>query len=161
MGRANQLCEAFSIAGSDKMTMVEMLSKYLADLYVMYTKTLGFHWNVTGPRFHDLHKDFGAQYEALEEMIDPVAERVRALEGFPPGSLQGMLNLATVEEATTEVPSANMMIETVARDFQFLADSAREINRMATEINDEATIDLVGGQVEVHEKFAWMMKSSL
>ena len=56
------------------------LSKLLADTYTLYVKTQGFHWNVTGPRFHDLHKLFEEQYNELADANDEIAERIRAHE---------------------------------------------------------------------------------
>jgi hypothetical protein len=53
-------------------------SARLADEYVLYTKTRNYHWNVVGPQFNDLHKFFEAQYEELDDVVDEVAERMRA-----------------------------------------------------------------------------------
>ncbi|HJT06289.1 MAG TPA: DNA starvation/stationary phase protection protein, partial [Stellaceae bacterium] len=60
------------------------LSKLLADTYTLYLKTQGFHWNVVGPRFHDLHKLFEEQYNELAAANDEIAERIRALGAKAP-----------------------------------------------------------------------------
>src|SRR6266508_3155951 len=67
---------------------VAILNTLLADEYLLYTKTRNYHWNVVGPQFNDLHKFFEAQYEALDDVIDEVAERVRALGGRASGTLE-------------------------------------------------------------------------
>ena len=64
-----------------KVGVVEILNTLLSDEYVLYTKTRNYHWNVVGPRFNDLHKFFEAQYETLNEIVDAVAERTRAVGG--------------------------------------------------------------------------------
>src|SRR5918995_1193059 len=67
--------------------LVETLNMRLCDEYVLYTKTRKYHWNVIGPRFHQLHEFFKEQYEALDEMVDEIAERARHLGGKSLGTL--------------------------------------------------------------------------
>src|SRR5882724_7011621 len=76
------------ITDDNRQRVVAILNTLLADEYLLYTKTRNFHWNVTGPQFNDLHKFFEAQYEALDDVIDEVAERVRALGGRAAGTLE-------------------------------------------------------------------------
>ena len=81
--------------------VVKILNRLLSDEYVLYTKTRGYHWNVKGMRFNDLHKFFEAQYTELEVVIDDVAERARSVGGYSNGSLAEMLKDSTLEEDTT------------------------------------------------------------
>ena len=74
------------------------LSRLLADSYTLYLKTQGFHWNVTGPRFYDLHKLFEEQYGALAEANDEIAERIRALGVAAPASYSAFARLAGIQE---------------------------------------------------------------
>jgi starvation-inducible DNA-binding protein len=67
------------IPGRNREAVVRQLNDLLSDEYVLYTKTRNYHWNVVGPQFNDLHKLFEAQYEALNDIVDEVAERVRTL----------------------------------------------------------------------------------
>ena len=85
-----------NIALSDRSRngVVALLKPLLADAYVLYTKTRKFHWNVTGPHFTELHKLFEAQYDALAEEIDEIAERIRSLGSLAPGSLAEFGKLA-------------------------------------------------------------------
>ena len=66
--------------------VVEQLSDLLALSYTLYLKTQNFHWNVTGPMFTTLHELFMTQYTELAAAIDEIAERIRALGAFAPGS---------------------------------------------------------------------------
>jgi len=79
------------ISESDRKAVADELAKLLADEYVLYTKTRNAHWNVTGIDFYDKHKFFESQFEALDELIDSVAERIRTLGHHPPGSLTSFL----------------------------------------------------------------------
>src|SRR5918911_382345 len=78
--------------------IVETLNMRLCDEYVLYTKTRKYHWNVIGPRFHQLHEFFKEQYEILDEMADDVAERARQLGGKSLGTLDEFMRLSTIEE---------------------------------------------------------------
>src|SRR5919108_1621840 len=78
--------------------VVAILNALLADEYVLYTKTRNYHWNVVGPRFNDLHKFFEAQYSALNDIVDDVAERARALGGRSLGTLAEFSQHARLKE---------------------------------------------------------------
>jgi starvation-inducible DNA-binding protein len=74
------------IAPQNRQTIAKELSKLLADTYSLYLKTHSFHWNVTGPQFNSLHAMFETQYNELWLAADEVAERIRTLDVFAPGS---------------------------------------------------------------------------
>ena len=68
-----------ALGDEQRQGVVEILGRLLADEYLLYTKTRNYHWNVVGLQFHDLHKLFEAQYEELDDYVDDVAERIRAV----------------------------------------------------------------------------------
>ena len=74
---------SIGISESNRDSIVKILNAVLADEYVLYTKTRNYHWNVVGPQFNDLHKFFEGQYEALNEVVDDVAERARSWAARP------------------------------------------------------------------------------
>ena len=74
------------ISAKDRAAIAGGLSRLLADTYVLYLKTHGFHWNVEGPMFQTLHQMFMVQYTETWNAIDPIAERIRALGHYAPGS---------------------------------------------------------------------------
>ena len=76
------------IRDGERQAVVSILNTLLADEYLLYTKTRNYHWNVTGPQFNDLHKFFETQYEALDDIVDEVAERARSLGGRAAGTLE-------------------------------------------------------------------------
>ncbi|MEL6275871.1 MAG: ferritin-like domain-containing protein, partial [Bacteroidota bacterium] len=82
-----------------RSTIASELSKLVADEYILYTKTRNAHWNVVGPDFSTMHAFFESQYDQLNEIIDEVAERVRALGYRSPGSLQEFLDLTQLSES--------------------------------------------------------------
>src|SRR5690606_26836940 len=102
-----------------------ILNALLADEYVLYTKTRNFHWNVTGANFHELHAFFQAQYEELDEIIDQVAERVRALGERPASTLREFLKISRLTESDDRLNSHEMLQELLA-DHESLIRQMRE-----------------------------------
>lgn len=136
------------------------LSKLLADTYTLLGKTHGFHWNVEGPTFHSLHEMFQEQYENLQEAVDEIAERVRALGYFPPGSLSQFLKHTGIEDEHG-TPDARAMVEQLARDNEEINRTAREIVQICHEADDTVTEDLLNKRMGDHEKTAWMLRATL
>jgi len=144
----------------DKKAVVKALEGLLADSYTLYLKTHSYHWNVTGPMFTTFHTLFEAQYTELALAVDEIAERIRALGSFSPGSYTQFMKLATVKE-DTGVPSATEMVRNLVSDYETVVKSARKVIRAAEAAGDDATIDLGVRRIDVHEKGAWMLRSHL
>lgn len=134
------------------------VSSILADTYTLYLKTQNYHWNVTGPRFPQLHEMFEKQYTEMAIAVDEIAERIRALGFKSPGSLEDFLKLTSLTEDKGHT-EADEMIKKLVHDHTIIAEKSREVIRMADESNDEATADLLASRIKVHEKTAWMLKS--
>ncbi len=148
------------ISEAAKQTIVEGLSRLLADTYTLYLKTHNFHWNVTGPRFRSLHMMFEEQYTELATAVDKIAERIRTLGSPAPGTYNEYASLSSIEE-TQGVPDAETMIRLLAEGNEAVVRTARSISPIAAEADDEVTVDLLVERMEIHEKAAWMLRSSL
>src|SRR3546814_2457181 len=98
------------IAEKDRKKIVEGLSRLLADTYTLYLKTHNYHWNVEGPMFQTLHTMFELQYTELALAVDLIAERIRALGHYAPGSYAQYAKLSSLSEETG-VPGAQDMIK--------------------------------------------------
>lgn len=136
------------------------LARMLADTYTLYLKTHNFHWNVTGPQFNTLHAMFMTQYSEIWAAVDEIAERLRALGAFAPGSYSAFAELATVREAKG-VPSAEAMVAELAADQATVVRTARAVLAVAEAANDQPTVDLMTQRMQVHEKYAWMLRAML
>jgi hypothetical protein len=90
MSNQNSMLQKIDIGinDADRQAIADGLAKLLADTYTLYLTTHNFHWNVTGPMFNTLHVMFMAQYTELWNAVDPIAERIRSLGHFAPGSYQ-------------------------------------------------------------------------
>lgn len=148
------------ISETDRKNIVEGLEKLLADSYMLYLKTLYFHWNVTGPRFQPLHDVFEEQYQELSLAVDEVAERIRSL-GYPaPGTFQQFNRLTSIKEDSV-VPDTDTMILLLVEGHETVIRTARQAAVVANSADDVSTVDLLTKRMEVHEKTAWMLRSFL
>ena len=139
--------------------MTEGLAKLLADTYTLYLKTQNFHWNVTGPLFHSLHKMFEEEYVELAAAVDEIAERIRALGAITPGSFAEFLKLTSIKEETT-TPNAADMVKKLLADHEIVIAHLQSLMPVAQNLGDEATLDLLITRTETHQKTAWMLRSS-
>jgi starvation-inducible DNA-binding protein len=136
------------------------LQRVLADSYTLLGKTHGFHWNVVGPQFHNLHEMFERQYQGLQEAVDEIAERIRALGFLAPGSLNQFIAVTSIEDEH-EAPSAPDMIRQLVEDNETVVRACRSVVRICHEADDTVTEDLMNQRMRVHEKAAWMLRASL
>ncbi len=143
-----------------RQQLAEGLSRVLADSYTLYLKTHNYHWNVEGPQFKELHDVFEAQYTDLAAAVDDIAERIRALGHYAPGSYTDFARLAAIEEDTGR-PDAMAMVRRLAEDQETIVNTCRDVLKLAGEAGDAATDDLLSGRVRVHEKNAWMLRAHL
>lgn len=139
---------------------VDALSKVLADTYLLYLKTHNFHWNVEGPRFQSLHLMFEAQYQALWRSVDEIAERIRALGQYAPGTYSKFKALASIEETET-IPKCDDMLRQLIADHVTVIEAIRGALIAAQKVGDEATVGLLTDRLGYHEKQLWMMRSTL
>jgi starvation-inducible DNA-binding protein len=142
--------------------VVALLNSLLADEYVLYTKTRNFHWNVIGPRFHDLHKFFEGQYGEIDGIIDEVAERSRSLGAVAPGSMAEFLKSARLKEQAGAFMDADAMVAALLHDHEALIRHLREdLDAAQAKFGDAGTADFLTGIMETHEKMAWMLRALL
>lgn len=138
--------------------IAELLGEFLADSYVLYLKTQNFHWNVVDPRFDMIHKMFQVQYEDLAEAVDLIAEQIRIVGHFSPGTMKEFLKLTRLKEGTGK-ETGSQMIKNLQADHEtigkYLVDMIAEIQ----ELGDEATADVLIERARVHGKFAWLLRS--
>ncbi|SAI05471.1 DNA-binding protein [Bordetella ansorpii] len=148
------------ISDKDRAAVAGELSKLLADSYTLYLTTHNFHWNVTGPLFNTLHNMFMTQYTEEWTALDSIAERIRALGHYAPGTYREYGKLTSIEEPKT-VPEALEMVRILVEGNEAVAKTARAAFDKADAANDQPTADLLTQRLDVHEKNAWMLRSLL
>lgn len=140
--------------------VIDLLNRDLADAYLLLVKTKKFHWDVVGPQFLTLHKLWETHYNVLTINIDACAERVRALGGYPIGTMKGFLELASLKEHPGDVPMASQMVSALVDDHEQVVRNLRShIDSCSESFHDQGTADFLTGLMEQHEEIAWMLRS--
>lgn len=150
------------ITDKNRQSLTELLNQLLSDEYVLYTKLRNYHWNVGGLNFSEFHKLFEAQYTEIDEAIDEVAERVRAIGGRALGTLKEFSQKATLKEHPGTQPSVKEMLQDLLEDHETVIRKLRQGETDAAEkFGDAGTSDFLTGLMKQHEKMAWMLRASL
>lgn len=150
------------VSDEQREGVVKLLNALLSDEYVLYTKTRNYHWNVIGPHFNDLHKFFETQYTALNDIVDEVAERARALGGQALGTLAEFLQHTRLKEHPGQSPDAKGMIANLLTDHEAVIRTLRaDLETCADKYHDLATSSFLTELLEKHEKMAWMLRALL
>ncbi|MEA5576693.1 Dps family protein [Anabaena sp. UHCC 0451] len=140
--------------------VMNLLNQNLADSYVLVVKTKKYHWDVVGPQFRTLHELWDEQYEELSENIDELAERIRTLGGYPTGTMEGFLSLATLKEHSGEIPTATGMVTQLVEDHEQIIRNLRShVDRCSEEFHDQVSADFLTDLMQKHEETAWMLRS--
>ena len=154
--RSNEI--NIGISEKDRKTVCKGLNKLLSDSYILYLKTQNYHWNVTGPMFQSLHLLFENQYQEQAIAVDEIAERIRALGEYAPGSFAAFSKISSIKEESS-IPATEEMIYNLIHGNEAVVTTAREIVSLADECEDDVTSDLMINRMQIHEKNAWMLRS--
>lgn len=141
-----------------RLDIAEGLKILLADSYTLYLQTHNFHWNITGPKFRELHLMFEEHYTELAVAVDDIAERIRALDVIAPGTYAAFKQLSNIEEVEL-IPNAQDMITILKNGHEQIVRTCRTVLKKAQAADDESTTALVSDRMRVHEKTAWMLRA--
>ncbi|MCK9470513.1 MAG: Dps family protein [Bacilli bacterium] len=140
--------------------LIDNLNREVANLGVLYTKLHNFHWFVDGVKFFELHEKFEELYDEVTEHFDAVAERILMLDGTPFATLKEFLANATVKEAGAKL-DGKQMVQELLKDFELLQKELTETIKVAQELEDEVTADLLIGMLASLQKHSWMFRTYL
>ncbi|MCK9544054.1 MAG: DNA starvation/stationary phase protection protein [Novosphingobium sp.] len=150
--------------GLDKTNRQEisnLLTKLLANEYALGIKTQKYHWNLYGHHFGSLHKLFDDQYKEIQDYIDLVAERIRAIGFSTIATLKEFSEITDIEESPGVIPNDLGMIKDLTKDHETVIKLMRVITDKSAELDDHGTNNLIAGLIEKHEKTAWMLRAFL
>ena len=139
-------------------TLIEIMRKVLADTFAMYLKAHNYHWNVEGPNFPQYHDFFGKLYEELHGAVDPIAEEIRALDAYAPGSFSRFLELTEIEDETN-IPMSREMALKLLRDNDVVLNTLNVAFKLADQFDRQGLADFIAGRIDVHNKHGWMLRS--
>jgi starvation-inducible DNA-binding protein len=131
--------------------ITKKLNELLASYSVLYMNTRGFHWNIQGKEFFELHQKFEDIYNTLVVKIDEIAERILTLEGTPEHSFTSYLKLAKINPET-DITDGNKALSYILEGYKTVIGIQREILTAASDINDEGTVTLMSDYITAQEK---------
>ena len=150
------------ISTENRQAIADQLSKILADEFILYSKTLNFHWNIEGADFHSVHLYLETLYQEQQETVDTVAEKIRALGHYAPATLKKYLELTHLTEETQGKNDSQSIFAELLQDHESIIIFIREeIKPIADKMAADGISDYVTGLMEQHEKTAWMLRSHL
>ena len=132
----------------------------LSNLVVFGFMAQGFHWNVSGRDFYQLHELFGDIYEDAFEAVDPMAEHIRIMGGDAPFTLDEFQRLAMVDVVSAPI-DATAMIRTLLAANDQVVSALNEAFAIANDINAQGTADFLAGRLDMHGKWSWMLRESI
>ena len=145
---------------NDNTQVAKHLAWVLSDTYLLLIKTHGYHWNVTGALFPQLHTLFETQYNELFLAVDEIAERIRALNVPAPASAAQFHSMTEVKETMT-LPNATGMIKDLVACHENLRNRVKEACDFASEVGDKGSEDVMIARLRAHDKAIWMLRSML
>jgi starvation-inducible DNA-binding protein len=144
---------------SDKSKqLADRLNKLLANYQIFYMNVRGYHWNVRGPEFFELHVKFEEQYNDLLLKVDEIAERVLTLGHRPMHAFSAYLENSEIKEAVN-VTEGKVCVQGLLQGYKQLIGMQRELMELAQDAQDEGTATLMSDYITQQEKTVWMFSA--
>lgn len=140
------------------MKLADSLKVLLANTFAFRIKAQNYHWNVTGQDFVQYHNFLGDLYTSADSNIDTIAEHIRGLDAYAPGSFSRFLELSTIKDETS-IPPALEMINRLSSDCIELHKSMTTARDIAEAEKQRGVVNFLEGLIDDNEKTQWMLKS--
>ena len=140
--------------------LIEKLKVLHATNFSFYLKLHFFHWNVTGPNFPQYHEFFETLYTDVWGAVDGIAEHIRAVKGFAPGSLSRFIDMTTIKDQVDVVP-ADQMISIAIQDNDKVIDALTQAYLSAEQAAEHGLANFLQDRIDIHKKHGWMLRSTL
>lgn len=139
--------------------VVQELNKVLGTTFVLYLQAHNFHWNVTGRRFYGFHMMYEEMYNDLFKATDDIAERIRQLGAFAPGTYVKLAEFSTITPVDN-IPSEQEMMVIITENYRNIIKTLHTAIEIADKAGDSVTVDLLSSREAVHAKMLWMLEAS-
>ncbi len=139
-------------------TLQEIMKKVLADTFALYLKAHNYHWNIEGINFSEYHAFFGNLYEELHGAVDPIAEEIRALDTYAPGSFRRYMEITEIEDELN-VPPGVEMVRRLMNDNMKVIATLNMAFKLANQLDKQGLADFLAGRIDIHNKHQWMLRS--
>lgn len=140
------------------MTLADDLKVVLADTFSFYLKAHNYHWNVEGPNFNDYHAFLKGIYEEAWGAVDLIAEHIRTLDVYVPGSYTRFGELSTIEDEL-KIPNASVMISRLESDNKKVLASLMKAHASAETAGKRGIVNFLEDRIDIHETHGWMLRA--
>jgi len=140
--------------------LAEDLKTLLATQNALAIKAQNFHWNVEGPDFAQYHKFLGKLYSEVYSAVDQIAEYIRTLQEYSPGSFERYMELSVIQ-GQTKIPRARLMIEELLDNNNTMIDLLNQCFASAEQENNQGIANFIAERLDAHGKHGWMLRSFL
>jgi starvation-inducible DNA-binding protein len=140
--------------------LVEQLKIIQADTFAFYIKSHNFHWNIEGPDFPQYHDFLNNLYQEVFAAVDTIAEEIRALGEYAPGSFSRYRELSSIKDSLSP-PGPHQMFMELSGDNQIVLSSLMRGYKLAEQYNEIGLSNFIQDRYNVHKKHAWMINSIL
>ncbi|MCB0489924.1 MAG: Dps family protein [Cyclobacteriaceae bacterium] len=151
---------AIGLDANKSKALAQKLNELLANYSIFYQNTRGYHWNIKGEKFFELHLKFEELYNDLLLKIDEVAERILTLGHAPNHRYSDYMKVSKVKESV-QVSDGKKAVENILGSFQIIIGLQRELLEMSADTNDEGTNALMSDYIREQEKLVWMYSAFL
>lgn len=151
---------AIGLDAAQSQALAAELNQLLSSYQILYMNVRGFHWNIRGNHFFELHLKFEEIYNDLLLKVDELAERILTLGAVPEHSFSRYLTLSSISEAQG-IHEGRTCIESLLAGFRELLMAQRTILNRAAEAGDEGTSSLLSDYIQQQEKLVWMLRAYL
>jgi starvation-inducible DNA-binding protein len=134
------------------------LKVLLATKFGFYLKAHNYHWNVEGENFNDYHTFFGNLYNEVFASIDVVAEHIRTLDIYVPGSFGRFYQLSEVKDETN-IPTAINMARKLEEDNKKVIAALNDAHKLAEAAGKKGIVNFIEERIDIHEKHGWMLRA--
>lgn len=138
--------------------LVEQMKVCLASTFAFYLKAHNFHWNVEGVNFPQYHSFLEGLYTETWGAVDAIAEHLRTLNAYAPGSFIRFKDLSVIEDETN-IPPATSMIAKLESDNKKLIETLTKTFELAEKNKKYGVADFINERIDIHEKHGWMLRS--
>ncbi len=140
--------------------LVDELKTLLASSVALYIKAANFHWNVEGENFPQYHEFFGHFYSEVYSSIDTIAEYIRALDNYAPGSFKRFQELSLIADQVGPL-STREMFQVLYMDAEKMIEVLKDMFDVATEAREQAIANFLADRLDAFQKHCWMIRSIL
>jgi starvation-inducible DNA-binding protein len=140
--------------------LIEQMKVLLGGSFSLYLKVHGFHWNIKGPDFYQYHTFLEKIYSELYGVLDPIAEEIRALDAYAPGSVGRMKELSFIQDEERILEPLEMFRVILADNDKMLAEIKKTYS-LAEAADEIGLSNFLQDRYDAHKKLAWMIKSTV